>query len=403
MSEYFSENNKFLGLNGILDRRNFIVNCLLIEIFEAIFYLTPFTYLLVSKPEMLSAFQSGNKPQLFVIAMCILGIFSSVFYFSNFVRRIRDIIAEEDNNKIYLIAAVLSVLEFMGYTPVGDIFFGKFIGFFIILYLIFTKGKISGEKPKSAIFKFNWGAFFGTWIWGLFNKAPITLFMIPLLCTTTGWFPFMLICGIKGNEWSYEKQKEKLDNIEAFHKSQSNQALVFTLLAPILSLIFFIILSIGVGITIFKYTKSNPEHSQKMIQHFKNYQTKLIEASFNKIEYSDGVYNFYIKPQDWKSFSKYLKHSTFKNADNYVLIKSEVYEQVMKGDYKTHYKYLNKVKILSTFNNEILAECNFPDEKIEKTVEKIEKMEKESTTTNQKAVVNELSTACKYNYNPTLP
>ena len=94
-----------------------------------------------------------------------------------------------------MVASILSVVIFMGYTPVGATFFGKWISFFVILVLIFQKGKITAKKPKSKIIKFNWGAFLGTWIWGLFNKAPITLLMLPL-CLTFSWFPFMLICGL---------------------------------------------------------------------------------------------------------------------------------------------------------------------------------------------------------------
>ena len=35
--------------------------------------------------------------------------------------------------------------------------------------------------------RFNWGAFFLTWIWGLGNKVWITLFIIPL------WFFFAVL------------------------------------------------------------------------------------------------------------------------------------------------------------------------------------------------------------------
>lgn len=65
--------------------------------------------------------------------------------------------------------------------------------------------------PESVKKRFNWGAFFLTWIWGLGNQTYITLtylistviFAIPLVnfIVPLGlaiWF------GIKGNEWAWQ-------------------------------------------------------------------------------------------------------------------------------------------------------------------------------------------------------
>ena len=61
--------------------------------------------------------------------------------------------------------------------------------------------------------EFNWGAFFGTWIWGLFNKSYKTLWMLLLWCTPWGLL-FAIYCGIKGNEWAGKNRD--WDNLEKF-------------------------------------------------------------------------------------------------------------------------------------------------------------------------------------------
>ncbi len=54
--------------------------------------------------------------------------------------------------------------------------------------------------------KFNWGAFLLTWIWGIFNKSLIPLFLLPILfIPKVGaliYFFFAIWFGKKGNEWA---------------------------------------------------------------------------------------------------------------------------------------------------------------------------------------------------------
>ena len=212
----------------------------------------------------------------------------------------RDILGEDNNNQIYLISTVLAVLIYMGYTPAGNILSGRFIGLFIFISLLFWEGKITSQKPKSEIIKFNWGAFLGTWFWGLFNKTPLTLLIFPLLFTT-GWFPFMLICGLKGNEWAYNKKQDKYNTIEDFHNSQQTQTIVFSITAPIITFILFIITFLGAGNILHNYTKQNPQIKNIIVKTFKNYEIKVLEATFDKIEKNNNEYHFYINPRECKS------------------------------------------------------------------------------------------------------
>lgn len=84
--------------------------------------------------------------------------------------------------------------------------------------------------------KFNWGAFFLSWIWGLGNRTYITLLMfvagivaaipvigtlIPIACSI--WF------GIKGNEWAW--QNKEWESVERFHEIQKNWAIAGVVLA----------------------------------------------------------------------------------------------------------------------------------------------------------------------------
>ncbi len=394
----FTENRNFIGLNGILGRRDFFINCLFIEIFEAIFWTTPILYMLFTKPELISVFQSGTNPFCFSVWTGIIGIFSCCLYFSSIVRRIRDILGEENNNKIYMISTILSVLIFMGYTPAGNILSGRFIGLLILISLIFFEGKISSQKPKSEIIKFNWGAFLGTWLWGIFNKKPITFLIFPLIFTT-GWFPFMLICGFKGNEWAYNKKKDKYESYEAFHNAQQTQTIVFSLITPLVTSIILIAIFAGAGNIFYQYTKQNPKIKHIIVKSFKNYETKALEATFDKIEKNNNEYYFYINPKEWQA--DYIQKATLRNAINYALIKENSFNDVLNGDALKQYEIMNRVKILSTFNNEILAECKIDNNDIQKIDNYLKDKNKNLSDILQ--IHKKINESCIYNKNVTLP
>ena len=123
--------------------------------------------------------------------------------------------------------------------------------------------------PKLAANKFNWGAFFLTWIWGLYHKKYLTLIVLLILPVTIllhkftpqldvkvlsclGFF-FSLYFGIKGNTWAW--QGRHYDSINQFHASQRKWAiwgLIITFVLPIaitimLSLIFILLVSKSKG------------------------------------------------------------------------------------------------------------------------------------------------------------
>ena len=95
-------------------------------------------------------------------------------------------------------------------------------------------GKDSLVPPK-VLGKFNWGAFFLCWVWGIGNKVWIALIslvlsLIPIIGLIV-LLPFAIWLGIKGNELAWKSKK--WENIEHFHKVQKKWAIVSIILATI--------------------------------------------------------------------------------------------------------------------------------------------------------------------------
>lgn len=394
MSGYFEENKKFFSMKGILNRRDFFVNLLIIELIQSVL-ITPVIYLMFFKPEIMQAFSAAPRPIWISLMMVVLGLVNSVLLFPSVVRRIRDILGEEDDNKISVISAVLTVIMFIVYTPIGTTFWGSWLTLFVMVSLLFWQGRISGEKPKSEIVKFNWGAFWGTWIWGLLNKSFVTLWMLPLLFTA-GWFPFMLICGFRGNEWAYEKNSDKYQCVEKFHKTQFKQSAILFLVVPIVFAVMMIGTSAIMSRSIALYSKSHPDFNKKIETKFNNYQINSIEAAFDKIELNKDEYKFYLDPEDWQSVGTTIKISILKNAMGYVLIKNNK-SSINMEDYVNSIDLLNKIKIYSTFNNEELGAFFLNPEEIKRAYEKAEQ---EKSYTAFKKLWN---SGYKFNDHPTIP
>lgn len=77
---------------------------------------------------------------------------------------------------------------------------------------------VANRNPK-CLDKFNWGAFWLNWIWGISNKVWIALLcFIPFVGTVMAF-----ILGFKGNEWAWEVQKES-KSPEEFDRSQQSWA-----------------------------------------------------------------------------------------------------------------------------------------------------------------------------------
>jgi len=81
-----------------------------------------------------------------------------------------------------------------------------------------TSGQGKGSAIPPEIKKWNWGAFFLCWIWGLGNNVFIALLaLIPGLNLIMS-----IILGIKGNEWAW--QNKYWDSIDDFKRIQRRWA-----------------------------------------------------------------------------------------------------------------------------------------------------------------------------------
>lgn len=90
------------------------------------------------------------------------------------------------------------------------------------------------EFPKE-LKKFNWGAFWGSWIWGICNNVKITLWYIPVfilvfIITGGNTFAHSIVCllttiyiGIKGNKLAWKNKK--WENVAHFNRVQKNWAI----------------------------------------------------------------------------------------------------------------------------------------------------------------------------------
>ena len=172
-------------------------------------------------------------------------------------KRISDIKNIEPKNSIF--CAILTFLLLCQFSSLLNYQAGVILSLPVILAQLFfmiKTGEITSKQEKSEINKFNWGAFFGKFVWGLFNKTYIALFIIPLFFTPA-WFFFGLILGIKGNEWAYKNKK--YDSIEQFHKSQKKQATFWSIFTPVLFVALFAALTV-----IFSYALANVEKRAKI-------------------------------------------------------------------------------------------------------------------------------------------
>ena len=102
----------------------------------------------------------------------------------------------------------------------------------------------------SDIKRFNWGAFFLTWIWGIGNNVMETLWIlvvgfVPVIGCLLSALVLPIIFGIKGNEWALKKKSYK--SLEHFHSVQRTWAII--------GLSFYvatIVISLIIGLNIFE-------------------------------------------------------------------------------------------------------------------------------------------------------
>ena len=114
----------------------------------------------------------------------------------------------------------------------------------------------TAKAPAMVANRFNWGAFFLTWIWGCFHKQFLTLLIflptifsflfqkdqvVQLVCAVASlglsiWF------GIKGNEWAW--QGRHYESITKFHESQKKWAIAGLIVAILMIVLAILVVGI---------------------------------------------------------------------------------------------------------------------------------------------------------------
>ena len=284
MEDKLRLNTKLYGFTGIIGRRDYYLNCVIIAAI-ALFFTLPCTIWLNSRiqnyMDLFNLSKIFSQTPFLLKWWFISGIpLIFVLQASNITRRLNDINGKINTvlNIFILSITFLNNLSFF-ILPFGISCLLAIVGFIIGLIIVFKRGKITGTYPYDVTKEFNWGAFFGTWIWGLFNKSYKTLWMI-LLFFTPWAFYYQIYCGLKGNEWAFKNKKWK--NVSVFNKTQKKQSIIYAIFIPILFIIIFILLGLCTALFITENTKNNPQATEQQINKLANLNSDKTSQEYIK-------------------------------------------------------------------------------------------------------------------------
>ena len=342
------------GSKGVIGRRDFFLNILYISMISSPLWLPAMIFLVFPK--------ALDMDSLTTIALCLIVVSIIALLgmsLPNIIKRLNDINGQLDRrfNMIYSLSLFALVLLAMF---VNSFFFVLVFG--VAIYLFCKKGKITSKLPRDELKEFNWGAYFGTWLWGLFNKSYKTLWIIPLSLTPLGAI-FQLICGFKGNEWAANNKDWK--SLEQFKESQSTQTIVFTILSlVVMPIVITIIIIALVFVLAFKTVEQdavNPEKAKSRIEKFENALVSFGNLYFESYEITSEENNFYILPNTWRYASFKERTDMLEFAAN--LAATERRKKNTTGKYVSYRKSteLPRTKIYNAKNGELLAEFNLDE------------------------------------------
>lgn len=355
-------NTKLIGYDGIIGRRDYFLNSIYVCMISLIVSL-PITGYLTANVESIPDFLKLN--QIFYQAPILLKLWTIIgtagvlyIFISNVVRRLNDINGAVNKN---LSMVVSSVFVFSYFAILFPLFINVILTVFctiIGLILLFKKGKITGNYPHDFLKEFNWGAFFGTWLWGLFNKSYKTLWMFILGLTPWGFY-YSLVCGLKGNEWAYKNKK--WESVEKFNSSQETQTLVFVLLSvlivPVIWTIVIMAIVFGLVFTAIDETKTSPDHTSATLDKLESGLNSLASLYFEGHTITQDENKFYVLASDWKSAS-------FSEKKDMLDLAASVSSSERKPR-TTKSKELPRTKIYNSSNGELLGEFVLDDSLVE--------------------------------------
>lgn len=357
-------NTKFLGTDGIIGRYDFCYNLIFLGMIALIFSL-PLNLYLLANLGTLEDLLNLNKvwaeaSWLLKIWTLVGGIVCSYIVCINANRRLNDINGKisKDINLIFSTLFIINTFGVIFPCPIAMLL--TTLNTIAILYLVLKKGEITGKYPYDYRKEFNWGAYFGTWLWGLWNKSYKTLWIILLGWTPWG-FLYSLYIGMKGNEWAANNRDWQ--NLDEFKKSQETQTIVFVLykvlLLPIIIYTVVFGTIFGIMATSIKEAASSPECNSKLEKLDTTFE-KFSSIYFESYKITKDENKFYVLPEDWSRYSYSEKKDILDMAAS---LASSKRSKADKDGYYSKTKELPRTKIYNIKNNELLAEY-FMDESL---------------------------------------
>lgn len=351
-------NSKFLGTDGIIGRYDYCLNLIFLGMINLFFSLPLNIYLFTNLGTLEDLFNLNkvwlDAPWILKIWVLLGGILCSYILIINSNKRLNDINGkiQKDMNAIFAGLFVLNALCIIYPCPIA--FLLTIVNTIAILYLIFKKGEITGKYPYDYRKEFNWGAYFGTWLWGLWNKSYKTLWILLLGITPWGAL-YSLYLGMKGNEWSAKNRNWQ--NIEEFNKSQETQTIVFVLLNvlvfPIIYFTIIFALMLSFITTTINETKNSPEHASQTLEKLDNTLTSFSSIYFEKHEITENENKYYVLPEDWKRYSFSEKKDILDIAAS---VSASERKKLNSTNHYSKTSELSRTKIYNIENNELLGE-----------------------------------------------
>ena len=387
------ENLNIFSSKGFITRSGFFAAYLIIGLIASFFSMTGSVF-------AIGIFKSVN---LLCCLIAIIGcLLCSYFTFANLIKRFCDIKEKKLCIVSYLFLYIISFLDascyFGGYLNneklLTVLFYYHIVFFLFVVVLSFIKGQNKTNYPP-----FNFAAFFGTVIWGLFNKCFISLiFIFHFLLSVCLYFlqmkvsvpqsvfnefeilfilrsfiavlfslsilKFMIVMGILGNRL-IKNYNPKIQKIQT-----SVFAVLFflSIIAPYTYLQYIAIKSPYQGWcqSILNYNSPDnkvtllaPEEAYSLMENVDYFKyDNLLKQNVKVRDYKkiNGEYIFYIDKADWDNFPLSLK----------LLYETEMfaYAYYRESTEKLELNYIpefqNKVKVYSV-DNEVLFETKVDD------------------------------------------
>ena len=366
MEDKLRLNAKFFGgFDGVITRRDFFLNYFVYFSVLNFISVSPFGIWLNKNATTMDDLANYGKMfltcplwcQIFTVVTTIL---VSVCALSNILRRLNDICGNVSKTRNVIIGFLFFVSMFWFLFSAKYCFLLVLFNLILVMISVFAKGKVTSRYP----YEFNWGAFFGTWIWGLFNSSYKTLWQIILFYTPFS-FNYALFCGLKGNEWAYKNKNYK--SVDEFNKKQQTQTFIFAILAVLSYVLItaFIIVVIFFSLMISSKssnTQTTPQNGSQVQQSqykLSNTLEKMTNLYFDSYEITPKENKFYINSSEWKNLEFKNKYDLFRMA---VLFSVDKKRTLAKTDTEYAGYYYSKetevsiTKIYSSQDKKLLAE-----------------------------------------------